>query len=410
MNTDSEESLINSIKQLNPAYIGVSIRNMDDYTAEGKINFLDDYRILLKLIKSNSDAVTILGGAAFSIYPLIIFNELKPDFGISGGGETSIIELINCLEKNQDYRQIPGLVYHENNETKYNKPSLSANTFIQHLELQYDKNLINYYWDKGGMLNLQTKRGCPRKCIYCSYPLIEGHRVKLADVNSVIETLGDLYFNHHVSYIFFTDSVFNLRNDFNAELAEKMIENHIQIKWGAYFSPKNLNLKLLKLLAKAGLKHIEFGTDSLSDSQLRNYGKNFSVAEVIKSSELSFQAKVYHSHFLILGGYGETEKSLQETFENSKKINYSVFFPIIGMRIYPGTELEKIAVKEGIISETEDLLGSHYYISKNINPALIKEKAIKTGQKWVFPDDDVSGIFDKMKQKNKKGLLWHLIR
>lgn len=410
LNTVSTESLLTTICNFDPAYIGISIRNLDDYTSEGKINFLEDYRQLIKLIRSRTKAIIIIGGAAFSIYPLSIFDNIKPDYGICSGGEKSVVELINCLENKQDFSKIKGLVFRKKGRTVFNKVSLVENTFLEGLKPEFEKSMVDYYWHEGGMLNIQTKRGCPRKCIYCTYPLIEGNRVKSADPDSVIETIGDLYFNHNIKYFFFTDSVFNLKNDFNIELAEKLIRNNIQIKWGAYFSPKNLNLKLLKQLSKAGLKHIEFGTDSLSNSQLINYRKNFNVSDVIKSSELCFRAKIYFSHFLILGGYGETEGSLAETFENSKKINYSVFFPILGMRIYPGTELEKIALQEGVIIKSDNLLENHYYFSKNVDISRIKQNALATGQKWVFPDDDMSNIFDMMKSKHKKGLLWHLIR
>ncbi len=85
--------------------------------------------------------------------------------------------------------------------------------------------------------------------------------------------------------------------------------------------------------------HIEFGTDSLSDTTLKNYGKPFTVADILEASKICNRLKIHCAHFLILGGYGETEDTLNETFENSKKIERTVFFPFVGMRIYPGTKL-----------------------------------------------------------------------
>ena len=73
---------------------------------------------------------------------------------------------------------------------------------------------------------------------------------------------------------------------------------------------------------------------------------------------------IFFAHFLILCGYGETEDSLAETFENSKKIENSVFFPYIGMRIYPDTDLCAVALKEGIIKDKSELINPIYYISK----------------------------------------------
>ena len=116
-----------------------------------------------------------------------------------------------------------------------------------------------------------------------------------------------------------------------------------------------------------------------------------------------------HAHFLILGGYGETDETLDETFGNSKKINRSVFFPFIGMRIYPGTRLHKIAISEKIIAKEDDLLEPVYYVSKDINIETLKTRARATGKAWIFPDDELGDIMTRMRERNKKGPLWEYL-
>ena len=107
--------------------------------------------------------------------------------------------------------------------------------YIKSLDLCFEPRLIDFYWNKAGMLNLQTKRGCPYNCIYCTYPLIEGSKVRTLDVDRIIDTLKDLYFNKKITYIFFTDSVFNISNQFNTELAERMIRAGIENRMGSLF-------------------------------------------------------------------------------------------------------------------------------------------------------------------------------
>ena len=149
-----------------------------------------------------------------------------------------------------------------------------------------------------------------------------------------------------MDYVFFTDSVFNMNNDYNFELADKIIQSKMDIKWGGYFNFANISEKLLVKLKQAGLKHIEFGTESISDITLKSYGKPFTVADILETSDLCNKLDIDFAHFMILGGYGETNETIDETFENSKKINKSIFFPFIGMRIYPGTMLHEIAIQE----------------------------------------------------------------
>jgi len=278
------------------------------------------------------------------------------------------------------------------------------------MDLSFDNDLLDFYWGKSGMLNIQTKRGCPHKCIYCTYPLIEGSKVRTLDADNIVETLTDLYFNKDINYVFFTDSVFNISNPFNIELAEKILKKGLKIKWGAYFSPHDLDKPTLQLFADAGLTHIEFGTESLSDTTLKNYGKHFTVQEAVDISNLCNELNIYFSHFLILGGYGETEETINEGFENSKRFDNTVFFPYIGMRIYPGTRLQEYAIQEGVIRADDDLLEPAYYLASGINYDTLKERADKTGRRFVFPDEDVVTVMNKMRDRNRKGMLWHHLK
>ena len=101
--------------------------------------------------------------------------------------------------------------------------------------------------------------------------------------------------------------------------------------------------------------------------------------------------------------------TIDETFENSKKINKSVFFPFIGMRIYPGTKLHEIAIRENKITKEENLLEPKFYVSDNVIFDTLKERAKKSGRKWIFPDEDMTTVMNKLRQKDKKGPLWEYL-
>jgi radical SAM superfamily enzyme YgiQ (UPF0313 family) len=388
-----------------PDYVGISLRNIDDVNIYKKESYVQHYKSIIENTRKFSKSKIILGGAGFSIFPEIIFNYLNPDFGIFGEGEEQFYKLIVALENSIDYSQIENLLYKKNASLFFNKKNQS----IKKLELQFEPALLDYYWHHSGMLNIQTKRGCPYNCIYCTYPLIEGHNVRTLDIDRIIETLSDLSNNKKIDYVFFTDSIFNINNDYNIELAENIIKNKINIHWGAYFNFCNLDEKILHLFQRAGLRHIEFGTESLSDTMLRNYNKPFNLSEIFNISNICIKLGIDYAHFLILGGYGETAETLSETFANSKKMDKTIYFPFIGMRIYPGTRLCEIALEEKKIAPTDNLLSPTYYISDKIDLIKLKEDAIKTGKRWVFPDDDLSKVMNKMRDKNKKGPLWEYL-
>jgi radical SAM superfamily enzyme YgiQ (UPF0313 family) len=389
-----------------PDYTGISLRNVDDVDSTRKTWFINGYKDIIEAVKSTVSTRIIIGGSAFSIFPLKLFKFFEPEFGICGEGEESMFRLLQCLENKTDPSVIEGLVYRNSDGIQMNLRT----HYLSRLDLSFNDDLLDFYWRESGMLNIQTKRGCPHKCIYCTYPLIEGSKVRTLNADKIVETLSDLYFNKDINYVFFTDSVFNISDSFNIELAEKMLRKGLKIKWGAYFSPHGLDKQTLKLYANAGLTHIEFGTESLSDKTLKNYGKHFEVHEVIDVSNLCNDIGIYFSHFLILGGYGETEETINEGFENSKHFNNTVFFPYIGMRIYPGTRLQKLAIKERVITDDDDLLEPVYYLAEGINYSTLKERADKTGRRFVFPDEDVVTVMNKMRARKRKGMLWHHLK
>ncbi|MDR2148210.1 MAG: radical SAM protein [Tannerella sp.] len=388
--------------------IGISLRNFDDSTNVYKENiFVAQYKEVINLIRSVSNTPIVVGGTGFSVFPEILFRELKPDYGIHGEGEQALCQLITAIEQNIPTEKVGGLVY-ENADGEIVMNGHSS--YISAPELHFENEWVDYYWNEGGMLNIQTKRGCPYQCIFCSYPLIDGKRVRTLDAQSVVRNIEELYFSKGISYFFFTDSLFNIHRGYNEELAKRLIESKVKINWGAYFSPSNMTFEDLKLYQKSGLTHVEFGSDSLADSQLEHYKKKFRFSDIKKQSEHCGNLGIYYAHYLILAGYGETEQSLNETFEHSKELGFTIFFPYIGMRIYPHTEICKIAINEGIIKSPEELVNPVYYISKDVDTETIIPLAQATGQRWVFADDKPSPFMEQLRKRGRKGLLWEYFR
>jgi radical SAM superfamily enzyme YgiQ (UPF0313 family) len=411
LNLDAMPKVLGQLKAEAPDYVGVSMRNIDDCLIDkdrsGSQNFfVGSYRALFQELRSTLACPIILGGAGYSIYPELLFRELQPDYGIYGEGEAALVRLLAALEKNEDPSRIESLVYLENGLVKKNPRT----DHLSDLTVKYDRDLVDFYWAHSGMLSLQTKRGCPLDCIYCTYPLIEGKKVRTLNPDKIVEVLKDLKRTRGINYVYFTDSLFNIDAEYNKALAHKMIAAKLDIQWGAFFAPQGLTREMLQLYKASGLTHIEFGTEALSDRVLKSYGKHFTVADVLESARLCQELNIHSAHFLILGGYGETPETLAETFENSKKIGNSIFFPFIGMRIYPNTPLQRYAVAEGLIGADDPLLTPKYYVAKGLDLGHLREAADKTGRAWILPGDDYTGIVDKLRQKKHlKGPLWELL-
>ena len=217
--------------------------------------------------------------------------------------------------------------------------------------------------------------------------------------------------DYGINYLFFTDSVFNIRPEYNVRLAETLIRRGTNVAWGAYFSPRGIDAEQMRLFRASGLTHIEFGTESFCDRTLEAYGKRFTFGDVVRASRLALDNGVYYAHFLILGGYGDTREHVRETIENSRRLEYTVMFPYAGMRIYPHTRLAELAAREGVVAPDDDLLAPAYYIAPDFDLEEARSAAAATGKAWVFPDDPQSALVDTLRLKrNKKGPVWEYLR
>ena len=224
-------------------YIGISLRNCDDVNFYAKNSFVEHYVTICNISREKSKAKLIAGGPCVSIFPEEILKLLNVDYAVVGEGENSFTELIKKLESGENVSAIEGLVYKKDAQIVVN-PRFH---FINESNIKFDEKLAQYYFNEGGMLNIQTKRGCPYQCIYCSYPVIDGKQIRTLDAQSVVENMKELYFGQKIDYLFFTDSVFNICEEYNIELAHRIIESGVKISWGAYFSPNNFKKENMEL-------------------------------------------------------------------------------------------------------------------------------------------------------------------
>lgn len=405
MNLTSDDGLRAYLREANPQIICMSIRNVDGANSLDKRGFLTGYKQIVDTVRSASSSPLIIGGAAFSIFPKLFMQELGADYGLKGEGEANLCELINRLTSGQDTDGIEDLY------TKESSCHTPRCNYIATPRVEYEPHLVEYYWRQSGMLNIQTKRGCPYNCIYCTYPEIDGRTVRTVDIDSIVETMLKAKRDYGVNYWFFTDSVFNISSTYNAALTEAIIKSGVDISWGAYFTPSNINDEQMALYKRAGLTHIEYGTESFCDETLEAYGKRFTFDKVLEASEIALKHNVYYSHFMILGGWGDTNKNIETTIENSKRLRHTVIFPYVGMRIYPNTKLHQYCVESGVLRADEQILEPKYYISPEFDLETTRSMTRESGKAWVFPDEETSDMMTMLKVKRgKKGPLWEYLR
>ncbi|HQG65934.1 MAG TPA: lipid biosynthesis B12-binding/radical SAM protein, partial [Smithella sp.] len=353
------ENLTATIREFSPDFAGVSIRNIDNTDVLNCRSFLPEYQKLVSQIKENSRARIILGGSGFTIFPVEFMQALDADYGIVGEGERLSL-LLEALEKNEDVETLPGILTRGKTEIVYEP---FEGTIRRWFDPTGPHN--RFYLAYGGMLNLQTKRGCPFHCSYCTYPHIEGGRMRFYEPREIARSARELQ-DAGAKYVFITDSAFNASYEHSVQVAEAFIEEGVSVPWGGFFVPTVPPAGYFKRLAEAGLTHVEFGTESLSNVVIANLRKPFSARDVFVAHREAREAGLHTAHYFLLGGPGENKETLHATLTGIDQLEKAVFFFFCGIRIYPHTALYDIALREGQIDAKANILHPVFYRSSGI--------------------------------------------
>jgi radical SAM superfamily enzyme YgiQ (UPF0313 family) len=405
---DVEQDLIQSVADFPPDAIGISLRNLDNLTYPPSISYLPELEETIAIMRRLTAAPIVIGGSGFSLAPLPLMQRLEVEFGIVGEGERSMAELVRRVEKGASCDGIPGVLIRGKDEFLPPRPldsfGIPARSVLDNKR----------YLQEGGMANIQTKRGCPFNCIYCTYPLLEGKHVRARDVGEVVRELKDLQTEQGVDYCYFVDDIFNYPPDYTEALLREMIAQGVKMKWTAFVNPRFLTPEITALMAEAGCQGVELGVDSGSSKILRLYGKGFETQDIINASQHCRGGDLNFALYLLLGGPGEDEATLQETFALMDRLDPTAVIIMLGIRIYPQTPLQKMAIKEGVIKEGDDLLEPRFYIAPLIGPErlieLITEAALER-RGWIVPALEINislPLMEGIRKFGYRGPLWEL--
>ncbi len=400
-------AILKELEGFSPEAVIISIRNIDNVTFPGSRSYLGGVREVIDTCRGR--AVTIVGGSGFSIMPRELMAELGADFGIAGEGEESLPVLLQRLAQGRSTEGIPGLLTLGNDDFTPPVPVSCIGT--------PDRNLFDVaaYHRLGGMANIQTKRGCPFSCSYCTYPLLEGRTVRTRPVSDIIGEIGDLVDRFGVNYIYFVDDIFNFPTAFAEELCRAISEARLAINWSAFINPDFLPERVLDAMIDAGCDALEFGTDSGAPAVLSSLGKSFNVETIRAASMLCRGRGVDFAHYILFGAPGENEETVLQTFALMDELEPTAVIGMTGIRIFPGTEIYSRALADGVIAPDTLMLDPHFYISPPLRDSLcdlVTSEALKRTN-WVLPGLEINisdAMLEMIRNFPVRGPLWKLMK
>jgi len=358
-----------------PHYIGVGLRNVDDLMLPSPTLYVDDIaRDFIQPLRQATAAEIILGGSGFSLLPRPLLERFKGDYGVVGAGEEPMVELLRALDSGSardDLLTIPGVMVRGVGESWLGPvpPARRCSTGAGNVHRWVDYEPYR----QRGSYPLQTRRGCAHKCVYCTYPLLEGRRLRPRDPVDVADEIQRAHeeLGPGVTYEF-VDSTFNApagqAEAVCSEIARRDM-NGLRLRTMGV-NPAGADRELFRLMKAAGFAQIDITPDTASPRMLRTLGKGFSRKDLIRAAEGIAAEGLPAMWFFLLGGPGEDRDTINSTlaFIQRHVQPEDMVYMAAGLRVYPGTPLHLLALNEGVVARDDDLVQPTFYVSPAFEP------------------------------------------
>ena len=354
--------------------IGLSVRNIDNIDMRAPRYFINELSALIESIRQFSDAPLVLGGAALKVMPEEIMRATGVRCAVIGDGEVVFPDLVEKLAWNEQWEDLPGVASLIGGVYRANTPLPGLSNPCAGPD--YNRWLtMKTYGSHLSTIPLQTKRGCCFQCVYCTYRKIEGSDYRLSDPESVAETTLR-YASSGFRDIEFVDNVFNFPYDHALAICEALIRSqHCARLQSIELNPVSFDHRLLSSMERAGFVGIGLTVESAADPVLAGLRKGFTSKEVYDAAAVVKRNRLPCLWIFLLGGPGETQDTVRETLRFAEKFirpQDAAFFTI-GIRMYPGTELETIARSQGVLSlPPAHMLEPLFYVSPEVEADWIR--------------------------------------
>lgn len=338
----STDDILNEIKLYNPKCVGFSVTSFMLPFAEK----------LAKRIKNEMGDITlVMGGPGVTANKNFIF-ETAVDFGIYGEGEYSFSELINALDKNEDLKNIKGIIINKDNEKIITPPR----PYIENLDelpmpaLHLLPDINNYRINPDRCIDFPlgtmiSSRGCPYHCIFCDHNMFSrtwrGHSAK-----RVVEEMKRLSQKYGVREIDFEDDLFIFDKKRVIEICKLIKKEKLKIAWQCSVRANLVDEEILKPMADAGCWLISIGVESGSQRILNLIKKGITVEQVKKTVILADKYKIKPRGFFMINNPSETKEEIYRSIKLASDLPFHTIIVCV-TNPFPNTELWGLAEKYG---------------------------------------------------------------
>ena len=292
-------SLRRLLREETPLAVGLSTTLIDHE---------DVVRDIVAFVRRESPtSKVLLGGAAIQRDPRL---SSLADVAVLGEGETALVEILKSLKTGGAMGHIPGIAY---------RPAGGKEPVFTGPAARLDADSMptpdwSFRSHEHSIYPLETQRGCPFQCRFCSHPHHNGPDLRQRSVRGVLEELRFNYDRHGIRYYRILDPTFTAAPPRCRELCAAIGDLGLPLRWTCHARVEHMET-LAEPMARAGCRGVFLGLESADAGILEGMGKPCSPTRMEAGIRAAKRAGIATYGAFILGFPGETERTVRHTVQ-----------------------------------------------------------------------------------------------
>jgi anaerobic magnesium-protoporphyrin IX monomethyl ester cyclase len=343
------------------------------------------------------------------------FLQYGADVIVFGEGEETMLDLVRAYSTNRtpELQTIPGIAFRKGDEVRV-MPERVLIRDINQLPFPGRKKIdlqlyFNAWKQKHGfsMVNINTMRGCPYSCKWCSRAVYGGsYRRRSAEL--VADEVQWLQAHYDFDKLWFVDDVFTISHKWLSQFADEIDKRGIIISYEIITRSDRVNEEVLRLLKQSGCFRVWIGAESGSQKIIDAMDRRVQVEQVRETIRRVKAHGMEAGTFIMLGYPGEEETDIKETLRHLKyadpdQFTITVAYPIKGTPLYNEVENSFITAFPWENSTDRDIDFKRRYTRSYYTHAIqwINNEMLYRKMK-KYPGK----VFAKLKATRARGMMW----
>jgi anaerobic magnesium-protoporphyrin IX monomethyl ester cyclase len=338
----TDDQVLRETKQFQPDLIGIT-------------TLTPRYRIahsLARKLKKEFNSQILIGGSHVTALPNETMKNDCFDFAVLGEGETTTLELVNALGKDEDISEVKGIAYRRGKQVVKTEPRpliedldtipFPARDLLPPLSKYRPSPASSKRLPQATMM---TSRGCPYHCAFCDRAVF-GNRARTRTARNVVDEMDLLITKYGAREIRFWDDIFNINQQRVMDICNELLLRKLEVPWTCLARANHMDAQVLDKMAKAGCWQVDYGIESGNQAILNGIMKGQTLEQVERVVKMTRKAGIGVRGFFMLALPGETEATMRDTIQFAKRLELtSAVFHVTTP--FPGTALFEVAKETG---------------------------------------------------------------